>query len=116
MFVGFNADGSDGLAIAVLVEIAANSTIYITDNAWNGDPIGGSGAFVGSEGTLTWGTGGSAIPAGSVVTFTSVSNSSAAASTGTLSRSGSFSIAADNEVTLSPRRFNSAAVIPAQIW
>jgi len=98
MFVGFNADGSDGLAVVALVEIPANSTFYFTDNEWNGDPIAGSGAFNGGEGTLTWSTGGSAIAAGTVISFTSVGSGSPSASVGTMIRSGNFSIAAGDEV------------------
>lgn len=70
MFVGFNADGSDGLAIVTLKDIPANTTIYFTDNEWNGMAIGSGGAFNdASEGELTWNTGPTIIPAGTVVNF-----------------------------------------------
>lgn len=75
MFVGFNADGSDGFAIVALAEIPASSTIYFTDKEWNGMPIGGGGAFDSGEAVMTWNTGGSAIAAGAVITFNETSGS-----------------------------------------
>ena len=32
MFVGFNADGTDGFAVVSLIDIPASSTIYFSDN------------------------------------------------------------------------------------
>lgn len=70
MFVGYNADGSDGLAVVALQDLPANSTIYFTDNEWNGMAIGSGGAFRNAnEGELTWNTGPTIIAAGTVVNF-----------------------------------------------
>tara|TARA_R110002049_G_scaffold154302_4_gene318772 strand:+ start:2053 stop:3279 length:1227 start_codon:yes stop_codon:yes gene_type:complete len=70
LFVGFNADGSDGFAVVALVNIPANSTIYFSDNEWNGSAIGSGGAFNdNSEGSMTWQTGAIIILAGTVITF-----------------------------------------------
>jgi len=64
-FVAFNADGNDGFAVVALAEIPANANIYFTDNGWTNSPAG----LLDSEGALTWATGGSAIPAGTVIRF-----------------------------------------------
>lgn len=100
MFVAFNADGDDGFAVAALVDIPANSTIYFNDNEWNELAIGSGGAFNNNNETeLTWTTGGSVIDAGTVITFDEVDNSSNTnygASVGTLT--GTLAIAATNEV------------------
>ncbi len=100
MFIGYNADGSDGFAIVTLVDIPENSTIYFTDNEWNGSPIGSGGAFVdANEGELTWSTGGSVIPAGTVVVFDETNNATNpgyAASIGNIS--GVINLNASNEV------------------
>ena len=48
-FIAFNADGDDDFAIVALTELAANSTIYITDNESDG-----AGGITSGEGTLTW--------------------------------------------------------------
>ncbi len=118
MFVGYNADGNDGFAIVALVDIPANSTIYFTDNEWNGSAIGSGGAFNSStEGEITWNTGGSIIDEGSVITFdetNSASNTNYGASNGTIS--GTINLNASNEVLymfigtddITPTRFISA--------
>jgi len=64
-FIAFDADVSDGFAVVALAEIPANANIYFTDNAWTNSPAG----LLDSEGALTWATGGSAIPAGTVIRF-----------------------------------------------
>ena len=75
MFVGFNADGTDGFAVVSLIDIPASSTIYFSDNEWNGSVIGLGGAFINTtEGEITWSTGGSVVPAGTVVNFNSTSD------------------------------------------
>ena len=77
MFVGFNADGNDGFSIVALVDIPAESTVYFTDNEWNGLGIGEGGAFNNhDEWELTWDTGSTIIPAGLVVIFNETSLSS----------------------------------------
>ncbi len=96
MFIGFNADGNDDFSIVTFAEIASGSTVYFTDNAWNGGAIGGDGQFATSEGFLTWDTGSDALAAGTVIAFTNLS-SAAAVSTGTVSKSGpgTFNLSAD---------------------
>ncbi len=57
-FVGFSSDSNDEFAIVSLADLV-DETIYFTTNA-----VGSSG-----EGILRWQSGGSLIPAGTVVTF-----------------------------------------------
>lgn len=65
-FTSFNAD-DDGWAIVTFADIAANTTIYFSDNEWNGS------AFVDTnEHALAWNTGATAIAAGTVVVFTEI--------------------------------------------
>jgi len=100
MFVGYNADGSDGFAIVPLVNIPASSTIYFSDNEWNGSDIGSGGAFINTtEGEMTWSSGGSIITAGTVVIFNetgSGSNPGYGSTVGSIA--GNINLNADNEV------------------
>lgn len=100
MFVGYNADGSDGFSILALVDIPANTTIYFTDNEWNGSAIGAGGAFNNTgEGELTWSSGASIITAGTVINFMETNSSGNAgygASVGTIS--GIINLNASDEV------------------
>lgn len=77
MFIGFNADGTDGFSIVALADIPASSTIYFTDNEWNELAIGAGGAFNdAAEGELTWSTGASIINAGTVINFIATGSTS----------------------------------------
>jgi hypothetical protein len=49
MFIGFNSDGEDGFSFVSLVDIPANTTIFFTDNEWNG-----VSAFTAGEGFNSW--------------------------------------------------------------
>ena len=89
MFVGYNADGNDGFALAVLNAIPAVTTIYITDNGWNGT------ALAATEGILTW-TVTTTIPAGVVVVFNNVATAPIVSS-GTVTGTGNFNLAAGGE-------------------
>ena len=94
-FIAFNADGDDDFAIVALTELAANSTIYITDNESDG-----AGGITSGEGTLTWFTGTTSIKAGTVVVFTDVDNGTNpnfGVSIGLLSETGGFKIPASKE-------------------
>ncbi|RDB05059.1 T9SS type A sorting domain-containing protein [Runella aurantiaca] len=84
-FVAFQSDDPDSFSWVALVPIPAGTTIFFTDNGWNGT------AFRTSEGVLTWTAPAGGVPAGTVVTITGTST----ASTGTVVASlGSFSLAA----------------------
>jgi PEP-CTERM motif len=83
-FTAFNAD-EDGWAITTFVDIAANSSIYFSDNEWNGSAIGSGGAFIdANEGNTLWTTGASQISAGSVIRFSNVDKASRAVTVGSI--------------------------------
>jgi len=63
-FIAFNADSNDEFAFVTLVDIPANTSIWFTDNEWNGiDSFNNL-----NEGEIEW-TSTSVLPAGSVVTI-----------------------------------------------
>jgi hypothetical protein len=63
LFTSFNAD-EDGWAMVTLVDLAANTKVYFSDNEWSGT------AFNGGESFSSWTTGPAVIAAGTVVRFT----------------------------------------------
>ena len=100
MFVGFNAEGTDGFAFVTFVELADGLNIYFSENEWNGNAIGAGGAFNDTnEGGITWTNNtGSALPAGTVVTITNA-QSTADATVGTASEStAGFNLGTSNTV------------------
>lgn len=78
MFTAFNAD-EDGLSFVTFVDIAANTTIYFSDNEWTGS------AFNSGESYNQW-VSTSVVSAGTVVRFSAYDKTTLSASTGTLSR------------------------------
>lgn len=91
-FVGFNADGEDDFAIVTLAEIPAHTTIYFTNERWEGRTFDGEGK------NIIWQTGASVIPAGTVVTFNNTASERViTASIGSISE-GFMNLAAGNEV------------------
>ncbi len=92
-FIGVNVDGGDDLAIVALADIAANTTIYITDNEVNGLALADT-----NEGELTWDTGASIITAGTVVVFTDISTgTSSTVSHGAITAGSSFNLSASGD-------------------
>lgn len=94
MFTAFNAD-EDGLSFVTFVDIAANTTIYFSDNEWTGS------AFNTGESYNQW-VSSNVVAAGTVVRFSAYDKTSLAASTGVLSRvtvsgSSNWGIANSNE-------------------
>jgi len=79
LFTAINAD-EDGLAVAALRDIPANSTVYFTDNEWDGS------AFNAGESYSQWVSGATLIPAGTVIRFSAVDTATPGASVGTFSR------------------------------
>lgn len=67
-FTSFNAD-EDGWSMVALTDIAANTTVYFSDNEWNGSAIGSGGAFNTNESYSKWLSGSSVINAGTVIRF-----------------------------------------------
>ncbi|HOB93699.1 MAG TPA: PEP-CTERM sorting domain-containing protein [Aquabacterium sp.] len=79
-FTAVNAD-EDGWAMVALAGIAANTTVYFTDNEWNGT------AFNTGESYHAWTSGAAPIAAGTVIRFSNIDNATTlAASVGTLAR------------------------------
>lgn len=67
--IGFNADGVDDIAIVALAELPANTTIYLRDDEW-----GGAAFRDAAESSYAWNTGTAAIPAGTVIVFSDITN------------------------------------------
>jgi hypothetical protein len=108
-FNSFNAD-EDGFSIVALSDIAANTTIFFSDNEFV------SGAFNTGESYSQWTSGASNIAAGSLIRFTSVDTTSLASSVGTFSRvsvstSTNYGLSASNE-TLYAYQASSATSTP----
>lgn len=78
-FTSFNAD-EDGLSFVTFTNIAANTTIYFSDNEFVG------GTFNAGESYNQWNSGASSIAAGTVIRFKSYDAATLNASAGTLSR------------------------------
>ncbi|WP_190303291.1 MULTISPECIES: hypothetical protein [Methylomonas] len=90
-FTAFNAD-EDGWAMTTFVDIAADTTIFFSDNEWNGS------SFNSGESFHSWHTGNNAISAGTVIRFSNIDQAGRSVSVGTLSGSGSnFGISATSE-------------------
>lgn len=83
-FTSFNAD-DDGWAIVAFADIAPGTTVYFSDNEWNGSAFADS-----NEHALSWNTGAAPILAGTVVVFTEIDGSPDViqASIGTLALAG----------------------------
>lgn len=87
-FVGYDSD-FNRLSVLSLVDIPAASTVFFSDIAWDGASFPSSSL----EGTLQWSTGGSLIPAGTVIDFTDV---------GLLSQTAEFGTLAEIDVSFNP--------------
>ena len=84
-FTTINAD-EDGWAVVTFVALAPNTTIFFSDNEWNGSAIGAGGAFNTGESHLQWVSGPAAVAAGTVIRFSAVDLVGLSASVGTLTR------------------------------
>lgn len=83
MLTGFNADGTDDLAFVLLSSYDANTTIYFTDNEWDGS------AFNTGENYWSWNAAVN-LDAGTIVNLSTLSSiASVAASVGTVAFNGS---------------------------
>ncbi|CDF80122.1 alkaline phosphatase [Formosa agariphila KMM 3901] len=67
-FIGMNADGDDDFAVVTFVDIPKNTTIHFADKEWTGTE------FNSGEAAYSWLSGDLLIPAGSVITFNTISN------------------------------------------
>jgi hypothetical protein len=91
-FIAFNADGNDDFAIVTLVPIADGTTIWFTDNEWDGDSFNNI-----SEGEIQW-TATSNLPAGTVIVFNNTGSGILAVNTGTATGGGMNLGASDEDV------------------
>jgi PEP-CTERM motif len=78
-FTTFNAD-EDGWALVTFVDIAPDTTVFFSDNEWDGS------AFNTGESYHQWTSGGSTIAAGTVLRFSSIDTAGLGVSIGNLSR------------------------------
>jgi len=78
-FTAMNAD-EDGFAMVALTTIPANTTLYFTDNEWDGT------VFNTGESYTQWDSGTSPIAAGTVIRFLAVDLTTLSSSIGTLTR------------------------------
>jgi hypothetical protein len=79
-FTSFNAD-EDGMSLVTLVDLAANSKIYFTDNEWTGT------AFNTGESYSSWSSGAAVVNAGTVIRFNNIDSATLlGASVGTYQR------------------------------
>ncbi|MFZ4688164.1 MAG: choice-of-anchor I family protein, partial [Polymorphobacter sp.] len=77
-FVGYNADGTDNLAFVALKALASGTTIYFSDNEWNGTGWTDLGESLYSL-TLT-----SNVSAGSIVRIDTINNVAPTSNAGTI--------------------------------
>ncbi|MCB1957524.1 MAG: PEP-CTERM sorting domain-containing protein [Rhodocyclaceae bacterium] len=90
-FTAFNAD-EDGWSVVALADLAPGTTIFFSEQAWDGS----LGTFVGGEASYTW-TLGSGLAGGTVVRFSDINRSTRSASEGSFEASGSASLSVSGE-------------------
>jgi len=91
-FIAYNADTDDDFAFVTLVDIAANTTIWFTDNEWDGTSFNNL-----NEGEIQW-SHSSLVPAGSIIEIKGNTGSSASITNGPGIVSGSgMNLGASNE-------------------
>lgn len=92
MFIAFDMDTNKGFALLALDHIPANTTIYVTDDEWDG------ATFAGTEGGVEW-SHTADVPAGTVLVFTNVQTSSGiGVNIGTVTRISAFNPGGADEV------------------
>ncbi len=97
-FTGFNADGTDVIAFVAIEDLPEGESIVFTDNEWNGETLGGAGAFNSGEGFASWMPPAGGLAAGTVVTISGLSTSTPVTNIGTVvDGSGSFNIGASGD-------------------
>jgi hypothetical protein len=79
VFSAMNAD-EDGWAMVALVDIPTNTTVYFTDNEWDGTN------FIAGESYYQWVSGATPVAAGTVIRFSSTDTVGLSSSSGTLTR------------------------------
>ncbi|WCO01149.1 lamin tail domain-containing protein [Psychroserpens ponticola] len=104
-FTAFNADGTDEFAFVTLVDIPANTTIWFTDNEWDGDSFNNI-----NEGEIEW-SHTSAVLAGTVILIENTNGSSPTVNIGAVSGGGA-NLGASNEELFALLSEPSASVMP----
>ena len=84
-FTTVNAD-EDGWSLVTFVNLVPNTTIFFSDNEWNGSAIGSGGAFNTGESYHQWNSGAAPIAAGTVIRFAAIDLTTLSSSIGTLTR------------------------------
>jgi len=121
-FVGYNGDGDDNLAFVTLVPIAGGTEIFLSDNEWNGNPLGSGGSFFdNSESEIKWTAPVGGVPAGTVVLIDGIEAAapplSASMGTAAYTSSANVGVGASGEAffayvgtSLSPSNFLTAII------
>ncbi|MFC0604428.1 hypothetical protein [Winogradskyella pulchriflava] len=65
-FTSYNSKNNDSFSIVLLKDIAPNTTIFFTDDEWNGNRFGTS------ENNLAWNSGTTMLPAFTEINFTNI--------------------------------------------
>lgn len=91
-FTGFNADGNttDGFSFYVAVEIPANTTIFFTDNDWDGSSLATN------EGTIEW-SHTSVVSAGTSIVIDDYVSGNAETTLGMATEDGGMNLSATND-------------------
>ncbi|MEM9679126.1 MAG: hypothetical protein AAF901_02280 [Bacteroidota bacterium] len=97
---GFNTDNPDEFSFVLLVDVLATTEIRFTDNGWQA-----AGGFRNNEGTLIW-TATADLTCGTEVIVTD--NSPFTTSSGTITDSGAFNLAASGDQILAYQGTNAA--------
>lgn len=69
-FIAFNADANDDFAIVTFKDIPANSSVFFSDQPWDGTMLADN------EARFEWQTGNAVIPQGTVIVFNNISDAS----------------------------------------
>jgi hypothetical protein len=104
-FIAFNADGTDEFAFVTLVDIPANTSIWFTDNEWDGDSFNNI-----NEGEIEW-SHTNLVAAGTVILIENTNNNSPTVNIGTVSGGGA-NLGASNEELFALLTEPSASVMP----
>ncbi len=117
----YNSDGDDEFSFVLLENIASGQTIYFTENGWDDDANGGGANPTWgntTEGTLTW-TATSNLTAGTEIQISDPASSSISASSGTVTRSGSWSVSGTGDVVIAYEGTgipNNGSEVAAFLW
>lgn len=109
--IRLNGDAPDGFAFVLLADVEANTVVNFTDNGWNPN----ASALQTGESTVTWTASDGPLSKGTVITIVETSSDvlSIGAGLGSLSLSGSFSIADNGDQLLA---YQGSALSPTFLY